>query len=65
MKNRKSFIIGLKSTSLELNEIRFIKKYKPWGIILFKRNIKSIKQSKILTDNIKTIEFDVFYSILI
>ncbi|MDC0031425.1 glycoside hydrolase family 3 protein [Candidatus Pelagibacter sp.] len=65
MKNRKSFIIGLKSTSLELNEIRFLKKYKPWGIILFKRNIKSIKQSKILTDNIKKIFNDYKYPILI
>ena len=65
MKNRKSFIIGLKSTSLELNEIRFLKKYKPWGIILFKRNIKSIKQSKILTDNIKKLFNDYKYPILI
>ena len=65
MKNRKSFIIGLRSTSLELNEIRFLKKYKPWGIILFKRNIKSIKQSKILTDNIKKLFNDYKYPILI
>ena len=65
MKNRRSFIIGIKSLSLSKKEINFIKVYKPWGIILFSRNIKSIKQTKKLTDQIKLIFNDRYYPILI
>ena len=46
MKNRRSFVIGLKSTVLQAKEKNFLKKYKPWGVILFSRNIKSINQTK-------------------
>ena len=49
MNNRRSFIIGIKSTKLNLREKNFIRKYKPWGVILFTRNIKGIKQAKQLT----------------
>ena len=65
MKNRRSFITGLKSTVLQSIEIRFLKKYKPWGVILFSRNIKSIEQTKKLTDDIKKIFNDKKYPILI
>ena len=65
MKNRRSFITGLKSTVLQSIEIRFLKKYKPWGVILFSRNIKSIEQTKKLTDDIKKIFNDRKYPILI
>jgi len=65
MKNRRSFITGLKSTVLQSIEIRFLKKYKPWGVILFSRNIKSIEQTKKLTDDIKKIFHDKKYPILI
>ncbi len=65
MMNRRSFIIGIKSTILSGNEKKFLNKYKPWGIILFSRNIKSIKQTKKLTDQIKTIFNDSKYPILI
>ena len=51
--NRKAFIVGLKSYKLSNNEKIFLKKHKPWGVILFSRNIKSINQTKTLTDNIK------------
>ncbi len=44
IKYRKSFIVGLKGISITKNEIFFLKKYKPWGVILFSRNIKSIEQ---------------------
>ena len=63
--NRRCFITGVKGTSLSKKEIYFLKKYKPWGIILFSRNIKSIKQTKILTDQIKKIFKDKDYPILI
>ena len=63
--NRKAFIVGLKSYKLSNKEKIFIRKYKPWGVILFSRNIKSIQQTKALTDNIKNIFKDKKYPILI
>ena len=65
MNNRRSFIVGIKSTSLNVKEIRFLKKYKPWGIILFTRNIKNIRQTQKLTYNIRKIFKDRNYPILI
>jgi beta-N-acetylhexosaminidase len=65
MINRRSFIIGIKSTILNKKEIFFLKKYKPWGKILFKRNIKTIKQTKKLTNHIKKIFNDTKYPILL
>ena len=65
MNNRKSFITGIKSTSLSLKERSFLRKYKPWGIILFNRNIKTIKQSLKLTNTIRAIFKDKNYPILI
>ena len=62
---RRAFIVGIKSLQLSKNEIDFFKKYKPWGVILFLRNIKSIKQAKSLTDNIRKIFKDKNYPILI
>ena len=62
---RRAFIVGIKSLQLSQNEIDFLKKYKPWGVILFLRNIKSIKQAKSLTDNIRKIFKDKNYPILI
>ena len=65
MNERRSFITGIKSISLSGKEKRFIKKYKPWGIILFSRNIKSLSQTKKLTNEIKKIFKDKNYPILI
>ena len=65
IKNRRAFIVGLKSIVLSNSEIIFLKKYKPWGVILFSRNIKSIKQTKKLTDKIKSVFKDKKYPILI
>ena len=65
IKNRRSFIIGLKSTKLNKTEVTFLKKYKPWGVILFQRNINSINQVYNLTTNIKKIFKDKNYPILI
>ena len=65
MNNRRSFIVGIKSTKLLLKEREFIKKYKPWGIILFSRNIINIKQAKRLTLSIRKIFKDSKYPILI
>ena len=65
MINRKCFISGVKSTKLNKKEILFLKKYKPWGIILFSRNLHNVKQIKDLTSNIKRIFKDDNYPIMI
>tara|TARA_B100001173_G_scaffold275027_1_gene254987 strand:- start:461 stop:1411 length:951 start_codon:yes stop_codon:yes gene_type:complete len=65
IKNRKAFIVGLKSYKLSNKEIFFLTKHRPWGVILFSRNIKSIQQTKALTDEIKKIFKDKKYPILI
>ena len=65
IKHRKAFIIGIKSYKLSNKEKIFLKQYRPWGVILFSRNIKSIHQTKTLTDQIKKIFKDKNYPILI
>ena len=65
MISRRSFITGVKSTTLSTKEKKFLQLYKPWGVILFSRNIKSLKQAKKLTDQIKKIFKDKNYPILI
>ena len=65
IKKRRAFIVGIKSLKLSKKEIEFLKRYKPWGIILFLRNIRTIKQTKSLTDNIRKIFKDRNYPILI
>ena len=65
MNNRRSFITGIKGTKLTKDEIKFLKKYKPWGVILFSRNLNNINQIKNLTRNIKKIFNDKNYPIMI
>ena len=65
MNKRRSFITGIKSTSLSNKEKIFLQFYKPWGIILFSRNIRSIPQTKKLTLEIRKIFKDKNYPILI
>ena len=65
MINRRSFITGIKGTKLTNHEIKFLDKYKPWGIILFSRNLKDINQIKKLTSHIKNIFKDKNYPIMI
>ena len=65
MINRRSFITGIKSTTLSKREKIFIRKYKPWGVILFSRNLRTIKQIQKLTNEIKKIFKDKNYPILL
>jgi len=65
IKKRRSFITGIKGAKLSKNEVFFLRKYKPWGIILFSRNIKSISQTQKLTSQIKKLFNDKNYPILI
>ena len=63
--NRRSFITGIKGSRLSQKEVAFLKKYKPWGVILFSRNIVSISQTQKLTSHIKKLFNDKNYPILI
>ena len=45
--NRKAAIISIKGSNLTNSEISLLKKEKPWGVILFKRNIVSFDQTKL------------------
>ena len=63
--NRKAAIISIEGSKLTASEIRLLKKEKPWGIILFKRNIITFKQTKNLTQKIRSCMKDPFYPILI
>ena len=65
MINRKAFIVGIKSTSLSKKEIFFLKNHRPWGVILFSRNVKGFEQIKKLVKDIRFIFKDKNYPILI
>ena len=65
IKHRKAFITGIKGTVLTKREKNFLNKNKPWGIILFSRNIKNFNQIKKLTSDIRKIFKDKKYPILI
>jgi beta-N-acetylhexosaminidase len=65
MNNRRSFIVGIKSTKLLSREKSFLKQYRPWGVILFTRNIKNISQTYKLTSSIRKIFKDNNYPIMI
>ena len=62
---RRAFICGIRGIKLNKKESSFLKKYKPWGIILFSRNLKTIKQIQNLTKSIKKIFYDDKYPILV
>ena len=65
MISKRCFITGIKGTKLNKTEIIFLNKYKPWGIILFSRNLQNINQIKKLTSHIKRIFKDKNYPIII
>ena len=62
---KKAIIISLSGFKLKKDEIKLFKKYLPWGVILFKRNIKNYSQLKKLISSIKKITKDKKYPILI
>ncbi len=62
---KKAIIISLKGYKLSKKEKLLISKEKPWGLILFKRNIKSLSQIKKLTFDIKKLSKDKKFPILI
>ena len=63
---RKALIISLNAEKLSKKEKLILsKKEKPWGVILFKRNLKSFKQVKKLTSSIRSLTKDPKYPILV
>jgi beta-N-acetylhexosaminidase len=62
---KKAIIISIKGLKLTRDEKLLISNEKPWGIILFERNIESLGQIVELTKNIKKIANDKFFPILI
>ena len=50
---RKAIITSVAGESLTLKEKVSLRKYKPWGLILFKRNISSFAQTKKLINSIR------------
>ena len=62
---KKAIIISIKGITLTKKEKLLLSKEKPWGLILFKRNIKSILQIKNLIKEIKKIVKDTKFPILI
>lgn len=61
----KPLIIGLSATELLPIEIDFIQTHKPWGVILFGRNIKSVSQVYELTSHLRSVTGRVELPILI
>ena len=62
---RKAIIVGIRGIKLSSEEIYLLKKEKPWGVILFSRNIKNLAQLKKLIIDIKNCIKDKNYPILI
>ena len=60
----KAIIFGIKGIKLSNKEKKILRK-KPWGIILFSRNIKNVSQLKLLIQSIKITAGDRNYPILI
>ena len=62
---RKAIIFGIKGLKLTSKEKLLLKNDKPWGIILFSRNVKNILQLKHLIKDIRNTIKDEKYPILI
>ena len=62
---KKAIIISINGYKLSNKEKMLLSKEKPWGIILFKRNIKSFNQIRKLIVDIKKITRDKKFPILI
>ena len=62
---KKAIIVSIKSYKLSKNELKLLSTEKPWGLIIFKRNIKSLKQIKNLISKVRKISKDPKFPIMI
>lgn len=49
----KAMIVGVSGTELTEDEIAYLREHRPWGVILFARNVESEEQLKELTASIR------------
>ena len=62
---KKAIIISIKGCQLSKNEKFLFKNEKPWGLILFERNIKSLEQIKKLIKKVRKLTKDPNFPVLI
>ena len=62
---KKAIIVSIKGCKLSNKEKLLLSNEKPWGLILFKRNIKSLKQIQKLTREIRKSAKDSNFPIFI
>ncbi len=62
---KKAIIISIKGFKLTKMEKKLISEEKPWGLILFKRNIRDLSQVETLIKNIRKISKDRKFPIMI
>ena len=62
---KKAIIVSIKGTNLSNKEKALLSNEKPWGLILFKRNIKSLEEVKKLINNIRKLTNEPNFPILI
>ena len=62
---RKALIISIKGPKLSKAEKKIFSQERPWGVILFKRNLKSVDQIRKLTSNIKKLTKNKYFPIII
>ena len=62
---KKAIIIGIKGLQLNRIEKKILSKERPWGVILFERNIENFIQTKKLISSIRSYAKDKKYPILI
>ena len=62
---KKAIIISIKGLKLSKKEKLLLAKENPWGLILFKRNIKSLSQINVLIKTIRILTRDKNFPILI
>jgi len=62
---KKAIIVSIKGLKLTKKERLLLLNENPWGLILFKRNIKSLSQVKLLIANIRNLTKDKNFPILI
>ncbi len=61
----KALIVSIKGIRLSKKEEVLFAKEKPWGVILFKRNLKSVKQIKSLIFRIKYLTKNIRFPIIV
>ena len=62
---KKAIIVSIKGFKLTHKEKKLLSNEKPWGLILFKRNLNSFSQIKFLVKNIRKLTNDKNFPILI